>query len=183
MRQAHGGLFWSAVQLSLRLIQPFLQGFPWIWSQQPRLQEPKAQEQGSSLKSQSVLWKSQKPPQGCEHPKPIETWATTVLAGHLQLEKSLQWHWSGWNLATLPQLPPKRKIEASEGTEECEAAQQGDASSTTLYSPQARPVVTSTCQQTTAKLTCKILTAIAALHVGEWLQDTLLEQNLAFVNC
>lgn len=50
----HGGLFWSAVQLGLGLIQSFLQGFPWIWSQQPWLQEPKAQEQFKALPQEPV---------------------------------------------------------------------------------------------------------------------------------
>lgn len=66
----------------------------------------------------------------------------------------------------------KKKFEAAEVTQACEPAQQGDAggsSSATraLGRAWARPVVTSTCHQTTAELTCKIYTAVTALHVGK----------------
>lgn len=57
--------------------------------------------------------------QGCG-PKLIQTWATTVLAGHFQLEKSLQWHWSGLKLSTpqkqhMKQQRPQRDVRLCSG--------------------------------------------------------------------
>lgn len=75
--------------------------------------------QGSFPKMPVWALKSQKPVQGCG-PKLIQTWATTVLAGHFQLEKSLQWHWSGLKLSTpqkqhMKQQRPQRDVRLCSG--------------------------------------------------------------------
>lgn len=131
-----GGLFWSVVHLGLGLIQPFLQGCPWIWSQQPWLQEPEAWEQFKALspKCQSELWSHRSPGLWSQtHPNMGHHCPSRSFPAGKEPAVALIW------LKTFH--PPKTAYEAAEATEGCEAVQWGDASSTTtalrqdLWSP------------------------------------------------